>query len=53
MKKTKTFVVDSTCPKCAGRGFVPHHHVTNRRNRRACPACDGKGETKKQIIVEE
>ena len=58
VKKTRTITVVTSCPECCGFGFVPHHHVTNKRNKKKCPVCPtslhpnrGTGEVTKQIEV--
>ena len=43
-KNTKLVEVPTSCPECAGAGIVPHHHVTNKRNKKPCPKCKGSGE---------
>lgn len=48
---TKTIM--STCPTCGGLGFVRHRHITNKRNRKKCVACNGKGEIPVVIQTED
>jgi DnaJ-class molecular chaperone len=48
---TKT--IQSTCPACAGQGFVKHRHITNKRNRKKCLNCNGKGETPVVVVTNE
>ena len=50
--KTKLVNIMSTCVECGGAGIVPHHHVTNKRNKKQCKVCKGAGELPKQIVVE-
>ena len=50
-KRTKLVTVKGGCPECAGAGIVPHHHITNKRNKKQCPVCKGEGEVLKQIEV--
>ena len=42
-RNTKLVEVPTVCMECAGAGIVPHHHVTNKRNKKKCPKCKGLG----------
>ncbi len=48
-----TRTIQSTCPECGGIGFVRNRHITNRRNRKKCIECGGKGEIPKVIIEKD
>ena len=48
-----TRTIQSTCPECGGIGFVRNRHITNRRNRKKCIECGGKGEIPVIIQTDE
>ncbi len=48
-----TRTIQSTCPECGGIGFVRNRHITNRRNRKKCIECGGKGEIPVVIQLED
>jgi DnaJ-class molecular chaperone len=52
MKPAREIIIDSICLNCAGKGFVGHHHPTNKRNKKKCIPCDGRGDIPKKIVIE-
>jgi DnaJ-class molecular chaperone len=43
-KSDELEAVMTTCSECAGRGIIPNHAPTNKRNKKTCPKCNGDGE---------